>query len=372
MAGKTDKAGSGSADSGSPGVDLAMVGSSTKPVGGGRSLLLLVAGLCLGLGAVVATVVLWDRTPVSLLASDGGGVVVVSQREFTDSRMVSLSVGVEPAQALVAPSYGRLTSRDCVVGDVVASGTSSVSIDGVPVVSLFTEMPLWRDLRVGVSGGDVASFGAELVRLGRLTEVPSSVTSAMVNAYRSLAIDLGVDASVLSSSYVSVSQIAWLPAPVVAVAGCQVAVGAYVNAGEVLFGFAPSIMSARITTDVSQLTPGVRMLRVGGVDIPVDSDGVVSSPEALAMLAATQVVRQQLMVSGNPQIQGQYVLAEPIQVSVVPPTAITAAGGVTCVVSNSVPYRVTVVASELGQSFVTFSAAPPTVIELLPSRDTVC
>jgi hypothetical protein len=96
----------------------------------------------------------------------------------------------------------------------------------------------------------------------------------------------------------------------------------------------------------------------------------------LALLASTAAFQQGVSLAGGgtPQVQGQYALAKPLDVSVVPPSAVVAAGATKgCVVgADATVYAVTIVGSELGQSFVIFAGSPPTSVELAPSRTTTC
>lgn len=338
-----------------------------------RSLVVLVVVVSLAIGAVIATVALWNPIPSLLQAPASSGEVAVGQREFNDQRLVSLTVELQPAQSLVAPTMGRLTSFDCQIGQIIDSGTSSASIDGIPVVALTTRMPLWRDLKPGNTGADVASFSEELVRLGLLTTSSSTMTTTMVSAYRTLATSLGVPAAALKNPYVPVAQIAWLPAPAVALASCDVAVAAYVSPGQSLAQFEPTIMGARITTDVSRFGGGERVLLVSEVPIAVDETGAVTDSAALAQLATTAAFRQVAHMQGTLMLQGQYVLATTIQVSVVPPSAVVITGGTAgCVIGNGQPMPVTVIGSEFGQTFVSFSGAIPTMVSLAPDRSTTC
>jgi hypothetical protein len=112
--------------------------------------------------------------------------------------------------------------------------------------------------------------------------------------------------------------------------------------------------------------PGDRVVRVGDLTIPVDPSGVVTSAEALASLAQSDSYvdfRAKGMISSSDDrgadasspsgMSVQYELAEPVSVMSVPAAALYGTkADRACVIGDGRPTSVTIVGSQLGQTFV--------------------
>jgi len=109
--------------------------------------------------------------------------------------------------------------------------------------------------------------------------------------------------------------------------------------------------------------------------VAVAEDGTVTDAAALAALAASPTVPTLQALGALDTLTGDYKLATPLEVSVVPPTAIVSTGGTGgCVLADDVPRAITVVSSQLGQSFVVFDdgAAPAQFVSLNPPQSLSC
>jgi hypothetical protein len=327
----------------------------------------------IALGALAGVAVVWDDPPAVLVDADPGGTVPVGFIGFDDKQMVSVGLFVGPRRALQAPVDGQVTGFACTVGAEIASGQSVVSIDGRPVLSLATAMPLWRDLERDARGWDVAGLAQELKRLGDLApESPEVVDDALLTAYGAAARRIGLPDADLGGGLIRARQVAWLPAPSLPAGSCDAMVGSRVAAGHALIGFAPQLVGAQVGSVASSLAPGDRTLLVGGEVFAVSPDQEIADPEMLARLGALPATRAALSETGNGILSGQLALAEPINAGVVPPAAVVASGGTACVVGDGTPQPVTVIGSQLGQTFIVFDGQPPEAVALHPPRDLTC
>lgn len=343
--------------------------------GVGRMAAAFVAAICLLVaGAAISAIVLWDDPPDLLARPQLSGTVPVTQREYDDAQSVGLAVTMGATQSLMSPAAGVLTGSSCAVSGQAVSGQSLISISGVPIVSLATSVPLWRDIVRGASGADVVAVANALTGMQRFSgDVNAAAGSSLIAAFRQLALDLGTAKADIPEGVIPVSQVAWLPYDGITIGTCDATVGSLVSPGQALIGFQVPITSARVTADLSRFVPGERTLVLDGQHLALNADGTVTDPESLRALAATGIFRVALANGALGSLQARYTLTEPLTVSVVPPAAlrpITTGKG--CVLGDGQPMAVSIISSELGQSFVTFEATAPTAVELNPPSDLAC
>jgi hypothetical protein len=236
---------------------------------------------------------------------------------------------------------------------------------------------LWRDLKLGDQGADVEAVGAELKRLGWLSGAGSTtLTASVVKAWRQLASSLGVPAARLPSAAIPQALIVWLPAAEATVASCDGQVGGTITTSQPAVTFVAPVVAARLSGQLNQLTPGERSLVIDDqTSLTVDANGQITDPAALATLAVSPTVRLMQQAGLLDSLTGRYALATPLDLSVVPPAAIVTTGGSTgCVLADDSPRAVTIVASQLGQSFIQFDdgAAPPSTVLLNPPSTLTC
>jgi hypothetical protein len=325
------------------------------------------------LGGLAMLAVTWDEPPQVLGESISAGTAPVGWQSFDDKQTVTVTLAVGPRRALQAPVTGQVTGFSCTVGTDMVSGQSVVSVDGVPLLDLATAMPLWRDLEVGDRGTDVVALVAELKRLGHLTvESAEVVDAALLAAYATAANQVGMPASALGGGVIRATQVAWLPAPSLPAGSCEAVVGAQVAPGQILVGFEPVIVGARVGPTPAELAPGLRTLMLGTESFGVMDSGEITAPESLGRLGTMAATREALREGGSGSVVGQLVLAEPIDVAVIPPAALVATGASACVVGDGTPRAVQVIGSQLGQTFVVFVDEPPAAVAVDPPRDLTC
>ncbi|MCL2785380.1 MAG: hypothetical protein FWD55_08090, partial [Propionibacteriaceae bacterium] len=281
-------------------------------------------------------------------------------------------------QALISSVSGRVTSSGCSVGVVPESGTSMIAVDGIPLVNLATTIPMWRDMDVGDKGRDVSAFMAELKRLGRVSgDLPASLNYEVLTAWQELLVSLGAPSSSVPRDSVSQAMIVWIPAqssePLVT---CDYQVGGMVTQGQTIATLSAPILSAHVSGQMTQLVEGDRVAVIDDdTTVIVDSDGIVTDESSLATLIASPTVRILQALGILDTLTARYELSTPIEVSVIPPAAIKSSGGSTgCVLGDDNPRAVTIISSQLGQSFVQFDdgKSPPNSVTIRPPSTLEC
>lgn len=320
-------------------------------------------------GACASWLWLVPETPGSLAAPTTAAAAPVTYRDYDDARSVSVDVVAGAKTPLVSGASGRVTASACSAGSVIGSGTRFLSVDGAPLVTLATATPLWRDLSDGDTGDDVQALQAELVRLGSPIAMDGRMGRDTLGAVADLlkrAGDFGKTEDSSPPTTVAAGRFVWLPAPSARIRTCDAAVGTTVTAGGIIATTEGGVDRAAVAHLPSGLSPGERDLTVDDVTVPVDAGGAITASEALAALATTPSFARGSAGSdsggtgsdgetGASTITGRLTLRTPVKVGVVSPSAVYAITGSTgCVASEGVAHRVTIVGSQLGQTYVRF------------------
>ncbi|MFI2702501.1 peptidoglycan-binding domain-containing protein [Cellulosimicrobium composti] len=333
------------------------------------------ACLCAALGVVGTVVYMRPVTPSSLATPERSLAFPVGEAEFDDPRPVELRLSRGDDLALTVPATGRVTTSRCKAGVPMESGSSVLTVDGVPLVGLATSVPLWRDLSLGDEGEDVTALQTELARLGYEVDTEGPLRRAALRALRDLYEQAGEKPGALDR--VTIDRIVWLPAPSTSVNECLATVGSTVAAGDPVASVPGALESVTVAEPPEGLVPGDRVLVVDGTSVPVDAALAVSDPAALVQLSPLPSL-QPTSTDGDAGRAGaptaQLVLAAPQAVSVVPPSALFgAADGRGCVLSDGVVRAVGIVGSQLGQSFVVVDGPEPlATVDTDPAPGTPC
>ncbi|QNE36949.1 peptidoglycan-binding domain-containing protein [Leifsonia shinshuensis] len=292
----------------------------------------------------------------------------VGHDRFEDARSVQLSVRTSLPVSLPAPANGRVTSFSCEPGASVVSGSSPVSIDGRPYLALSTRVPLWRDLTPESKGDDVRALQEELRRLGHQLESDGTLGRKTMRAAAAAFARVGVN---IAPDSVPAASVIWLPAPAVAVSRCELPAGTLVDQGATMATFASLSPVVSVIGLPGDLVSGPRAAIVGGTSLAVDGEGVVQDPDVSAL--AAEVGMDTSAVEVKP-IDARLVLAEPIDVSVVVPSAIFGVDGARgCVVSRGVTHSVEILGSQLGQTIVVFpDGKAPERVDTRPAAHSSC
>ncbi len=304
---------------------------------------------------------------------------------LSDSRDVQISVAVAPKQQLSAPVSGLITGLICSPGAVFSAGESNLSVSGQPVLNLATSSPLWRDLVAGDRGEDVTALTSELSRLGfsvRVSDVMQAHTVQVVNVRLA---ELG--ASVEDKNVIRRASILWLPSPAVSVLSCDAAVGSNMSDGQAVASLTAPVVGVRLSSALNGLLPGARVLEFGDESFSLDEKGQIVDPVELERfqtsaryIEITASFGKDLIGAGSPEDQsasfsGQYKLIEPLEAWALPPSALASIDGESaCVISDSTPFKVDIVSSSLGKTYVIFGEgiSVPQRVELHPKMSLKC
>lgn len=294
--------------------------------------------------------------PEVLSSSTPATTVRVEHRTDADERQVQLALETGAPRVLTTTREGTVTAMHCATGGTVRSGDVVATTDGLPVIALATSTPLWRDIADGDRGDDVRALQAELARLGAPLVADGVAGGRTIRAATAFLVERGLPRSDVPDGIVPRDAFAWIASSESTVRSCSGVVGASVPSDGALVLLPSELRSARLEAVPADAGPGERDVVVGGATIPIGADGVVGDPVALAELASSPEYEAAAgnADDGAPTIGASWVLRKPVEVDVVPPTALWAVrGGHACVqpVGGSAR-RVTVVGSELGQTFI--------------------
>lgn len=315
--------------------------------------------------------------PPSLASSGPAKKAPVNYQEYADARGVGLQVESVDESTLEVGLAGRVTSSECAPGNVLQSGSRLASIDGRPLLALATSSPLWRELREGDTGDDVTALQKELARLGYSMTSDGVVGPRTLTAFAQLMERAG-DRS-FDSENVDVARIVWLPSESVTIGSCDAQTGTRLEAGGALASVAARITQVSVIDPVPEVLDVERTLTVDSVTVPLVA-GAVTDRSALDQLAATPTfaLRREGSVRhaendgvGAASISGTVAFSKPLVVGVVPPSAVRLiTGGAGCVATEEGPVPVTIVGSQLGQTFVLFGddQKPASVLLSRPER----
>lgn len=318
-----------------------------------------VALLCLASAAVAAALIaffLYQPVPASLATTAAPTWITLTEEELSDSRLVDLDLTLGDESTLRAPVTGLITGSSCTPGGTIASGTTAFRVDKLPLVSLHTAIPLWRDLSFGVEGDDVAALQRELSRLGYLVTETERFDWQTWVAWDALTEGVGGDTDYGS---LALSQVLWVPETETRVAACPLGLGQSATQSEPLVTLPRQLISGAVTSYPADLVPGERRLIVDETDIEVDDLGQLSAP-GLSALEKTDAFTTFSLSPDDAAPTAELVLANPVTVYPVTPAAIAMIGEVDgCVtLDTGDAVAVAVVASRLGRSYISFANAP--------------
>jgi hypothetical protein len=232
-------------------------------------------------------------------------------------------------------------------------------LDDRPLILLRLGTPLWRDLWPGSRGEDVLALQKELRKLGHKGVVVDGyygrdTSSAVAALWKSV----GGDAK---QSWVPRDQVVWLPRRSMVPESCPLHVGDQVEARAVMYTVGGGLESLTIELPVDA-TVGTRVVVNGETVVPVEEGGLVQDRPYLGDYAKTRGF-QEFLEDRSKSLEVTARLAEPIEVAAVPPSSLyDLKDGYGCVADESGPLKVQVVASQLGETFVSGEKLPSRVL----------
>ncbi|WP_431245418.1 peptidoglycan-binding domain-containing protein [Leifsonia xyli] len=351
------------------------------------AVIVVVAALAIALGSGV-TAALTAARPESLTAAKPATRVPVAQHDFEDARAVQVTVSRGLAVPVLSNVDGHVTDYACAPDQPIVSGGSPVAVNGAPLLALSTAVPLWRDLAPADTGPDVRALQVELRRLGYDISADGTYGANTANAVERVLTE--IDAPNMTRRQrgdvgLPLSRVVWIPAPSVSPATCDSQLGARVRSGDTLMTTAPAETVARVTNMPRDLVPGTRVFTAGGIQAPVNANGTITDAPSVAALSdlakatvndsssTTNASKDDVPLASK--VSGQVALATPRATNSVPPSAIVGVDGAHgCVVSDGRAVPVTIIGSQLGQTFVDFASttARPRTVQASPAESTSC
>lgn len=332
---------------------------------------ILAVGVAVGVGASLSFLV--PTTPSELQSGAAATSAPVTMQPYSDPLPADVQVTIPPPTEVVVMRSGTVTAWSCAAGTGLESGTSSVSIDGVGLLSLATAVPLWRDMSAGTSGPDVLALENELVRLGHAANADGRLSRSEMKAVAALAKNSGVTVT----DVLARDAVVWLPGAVTHVEACALTLGGAVEAGAVLARVSAGVVVSPVTLPGSRL-PGPRSLEVFGHPLPLGESGELPAELSSEVVQASAAFREAKASAPEATVltlKGRTTLQTPTSVAAVPATAVLVdSAQATCVFAKRAPIPVTVVGSEFGNAFVSFHGEePPKSVErVVSNRDASC
>ncbi|MDR2322185.1 MAG: hypothetical protein LBE60_11125 [Microbacterium sp.] len=332
------------------------------------TVVLLVCVLAL-VGGVLAGSLLFPRTlpPSAGQEAAGTRTVPVALKDYDDQRQVKAKATWADGAQVLAGDTGMVTTVDCTAGEVWAAGTAPISINDRPRVAIHTSRPLWRDLQGGEEGPDVEALQSFLDAQGYSTSDSGRYDWSTSTSWRQFLRDRGV---ATDSTAFALSGVVVLPADKITIQTCP-AVGAAVTPGAALATQVPTLTAVLVSMPAS-LAPGERTVTIGAASAVVDESGKVADPSAF--VAEPAVVQARSAGAGKEEIDASVKLTTPLKVGMVPPSALFAISSKKgCVANGKDTIPVTIVASSLGLTAVTFGTGKtPAKVDAKPGEGRTC
>lgn len=337
----------------------------------GIAWLVLAIVVSVALTATACALLLPDREPAILSRPGEVTTVTVSTQQYSGSRQVSVTPVLSEAQQLTTTAVGTITEV-MFTGGTLNSGTVIMRVDDNPVVALHTDVPLYRDLALDMTGADVQALNRELGRLGLFAQHggdPESnrYTWATQMAVQSLMVGAGIGDG-YDGATLALRNVVWLPDQSDTVSNWQPRRGRSLAPGAVIGTIAGTLTRLDVAGITASAQP--RVLIVAGVTVTLPAEKTnIEDRKALDQVQASDQYRQQIgsatgsaaaspdgssSGSGIQPLAATLSLDKPIEVLRVPAAAVFGLDGTTgCVASAGKSIPVSVVGSELGVSLVT-------------------
>lgn len=308
-------------------------------------------GLSILVPAVALIVVLATRDPEEHLAEPP----VVEPIPVTPTAVESgrgepatMSIVWSPGRELRSSRQGGLVRELFIgVGSELITGTRIADVDGLSIVGYVAPRPLYRPLRPGTQGDDVALAEDFLVAMGYLAEDRDAirVDRRLRQAFAQLNQDLGASGVTLDPGL-----LIWIGTSPLTVASTSVTAGAsFPSHGEVI-ATGPKTVSAVtvVNTDGQPISPADladKVLVVDDLRYAFDEDGLA---------AASGNELSQRFPAGPDELNGVLELANPLRLVSVPAGAVvTDEDGTACLLSmERKATEVRVLDGEPGRAYV--------------------
>jgi len=329
----------------------------------------------LGIGVGAAIVLLLRPAPIPIWATQvdaSASEIVVGIQQFTGEQQVVASPLVADESILTWPASGVITENNCIVGAEFQSGQAPFAINDMPILTVHSELPFWRDFTSGIRGDDVAALQQEFNRL-TIPEIELTVTGTFnaptITAARRLWHSVGGNPQ---QGTLPLSQLIWLPRPEVAAVECFGVLGQQVAAGQPAVRIGGILEALEVPPEI--LEGDARLVAtIPGTTfaVPITADGIITDPDFLSAFSHLPTFEQYLAGSTT-TVQLSTRLANPIMVATVPASSLYLVDGqYGCVLDEGVPRLVQILGSQFGQTMVV-SNPLPTNVTVAPSNEPSC
>lgn len=338
--------------------------------GAGFIALCMVACLCSGAGLAIGLT--QSKTPSSLRPSSDSGNLPLQTEQFDDTRTISLNVTASHAQNISFGRTGQVTYASCPDNGVIVSGSHEYDMDGAPLVTLYAQTPLYRDLSYGDKGTDVKALQAELTRLGYSSSQSGTFDWSTWNAWKQLYAAYGGTAQ---NGTFDKALVIWIPAESLITTGCATELGSSVSDDDSAAAFttAEGIQSIKATNLPTDRVAGERTVEINGQTYSIGEDGTVNDPQALTAMSSWEgYTGNRKDGEQTTDVSVSYRLKQPIDVYSIPAKALVnlnKSDG--CIVSASgAALKAHIVGSSLGRTLVTLEGKAPGSIQTNPGKST--
>ncbi|OZG59989.1 peptidoglycan-binding domain 1 protein [Bifidobacterium lemurum] len=327
-------------------------GDSRLRVRNRPAFLALLCVACLVVGLAVGYALVPSPVPDALRAPSDSGSVPVVEESFDDERTVVAVPQVNQGQSLAWQGGGTVTSLSVGDGSTIESGSSPFAVDGTPVVALYTEVPLYRDLQAGMSGGDVGALRDELVRLGYAAQVDGASHDVFDSSLWWAVAALQEAHGLEQTGVVSLQGVLWLPRQSVVLEDCMLVRGQ--AAPQEIGVMASSIQSIDVTLP-DTLAQGERVITIAGEETALPEDGRIVDEAFLDKVEGTSQFAVWLMTDEGQRsgLDATIRLKEPITALKVPAGSVfSILDGVGCVRHDGEAVPVRLYGSQNGYAMV--------------------
>ena len=288
---------------------------------------------------------------------------------FSDAQPVLLTLMPAPERDVASPATGTVTSMRCKPGTALATGDILLGIDQRPIIVIVTTAPVFRDLNGGERGADVKALQAALRSLSYAAPETGRFDWQTRDAVQEFMHDRGVTLTGDEWGTLQMSRVVWVP-PGSTVAGCPLRVGDAITAGGAIASLVDGGGTITYAAPATQIE-GARVLTVG--DTRVEAAGSPLTDEAAVAAVFASPAGTAALKSTDKTLSAQWELATPVEAYPVPPSSLFGiADGAACVSSAGTVSAVTILASSLGTTYVTFSGAPPAAVDVFPPPGAAC
>ena len=275
---------------------------------------------CLIIGLVIGYFTIPSPVPQELRPAQLSTSMRVAQESFDDERTVKAEPNVTYGQKITWRGSGTVTAINVVSGGEIASGSAPFQVDGIPIIALYTAVPLYRDLSMGTQGQDVCALRDELSRIGYSVQPSSGDWSTFDWSLREAVRDLQISNGLTNDAAdgeINLVRIVWIPQTAITFADSALVWGQ--DAPQDI-GSSATVLSSLSVSLPTDLVRGARVVSVGGTETTLTDDGVVSDPVFLSSVQQSQIFLQWL-VADESQRKGIDVtirLRDPVEALKVP------------------------------------------------------